>query len=409
MVKRAAMNKVLSKGTKLNILTLAIVMAILSAVGIFIVFRSRAASIFVTACGTSLCLNGKIWHMYGGSIYGYQSDTASRISLATQGKLNTVRITNMLNESSTDLVNAPFDSTKWAKVDAAIAAAGNANLKVILDLSSYRNLYKNNNRNAYTLDWSTFINWVANRTNTVSGVVYKNDPIIAIISVAGEVDPPNASSATGPTSTQQLTDFYTRTIAQVHAADPNHLVSEGGLLQYGWNSGIDWRSIFALPGDDVPAVHVYSAGDENYAPTIAADATSINKPWMIEEFGFDQTTGDSTRASDFQRVYTLATTNNAAGVAYWNIGTEVLGAGGKTSTYDVNTSTPLTLAAVQANAPATSAKLGDITGDGAVDVRDLAILAAHFRQAGGPAGGDLDNSGLIDLGDYSILALRWGT
>ena len=321
-----------------------------SSAGGFVQFK-KASTGFVTVCGTKLCLGGASWTMYGGSIYGYQSDTTGRISLAVQEKLNTVRITNMLNESSTDLTNAPYDATKWAKVDAAIAAAHTAGLKVILDLSSYRNLYKNNGQNPYTLDWQSFVQWVANRTNTVSGLQYKNDPTIAIIAIAGEVDAVNATSATGPTTTQQLIDFYSRTISEVHAADPNHLVSEGGLLQYSWNSGIDWRSIFALSGNNVPAIHVYSSADEAYVPTIASYTASINKPWITEETGFDQTVGDSTRAADFQRVYTLFATNHAAGVAFWNVGTEVIGMNGKTSTYDVNSSTPLTFGVVQSNAP----------------------------------------------------------
>jgi len=50
---------------------------------------------------------------------------------------------------------------------------------------------------------------------------------------------------------------------------------------------------------------------------------------------------------------------------------------------------------------------GDINGDGTVDVKDLAILAAHFRQTGDASQGDLDGSGTIDITDFSILALHW--
>ena len=74
-----------------------------------------------------------------------------------------------------------------------------------------------------------------------------------IISVAGEVEPFTTRSATTPT-TSELTAFYARTIRELHAADPNHLVSAGGLLQPDWPSGIDWWSIFAIPGNDVPAI-----------------------------------------------------------------------------------------------------------------------------------------------------------
>jgi len=52
----------------------------------------------------------------------------------------------------------------------------------------------------------------------------------------------------------------------------------------------------------------------------------------------------------------------------------------------------------------------DFNNDGTVDVRDLTILAAHFRQTSlSQAQGDADGNGTVDIQDYSILALEWGT
>jgi len=51
----------------------------------------------------------------------------------------------------------------------------------------------------------------------------------------------------------------------------------------------------------------------------------------------------------------------------------------------------------------------DINGDGVVDVRDLAILAANFRKTGQNfASGDLNGDGMVDIQDFSLLALNWG-
>ncbi len=48
---------------------------------------------------------------------------------------------------------------------------------------------------------------------------------------------------------------------------------------------------------------------------------------------------------------------------------------------------------------------GDIDGDQAVDVTDLAILAAQWQDAGAA---DLDRSGTVDVSDLAILAAQWG-
>ena len=57
-----------------------------------------------------------------------------------------------------------------------------------------------------------------------------------------------------------------------------------------------------------------------------------------------------------------------------------------------------------------SGKVGDINGDGAVDIKDLTILAANMRKSGQtPAQGDLNGDGTVDINDYAILAIHWGT
>lgn len=54
--------------------------------------------------------------------------------------------------------------------------------------------------------------------------------------------------------------------------------------------------------------------------------------------------------------------------------------------------------------------VGDIDGDGDVDLADLAILAGNYNTAvsGGVADGDLDGDGLVALVDLALLAQNWG-
>jgi hypothetical protein len=39
---------------------------------------------------------------------------------------------------------------------------------------------------AHRADWTQFMTFVANRVNTVSGLKYRNDPTILVVSIAGE-------------------------------------------------------------------------------------------------------------------------------------------------------------------------------------------------------------------------------
>jgi hypothetical protein len=300
----------------------------------------------VTRCGTSLCLGGRTWYLYGASQLGGMDDPQTRASLGASAGLNTLRVVNFLDEEGAPS-SAPYDEARWRRVDGAIAAAGSHGLHVVLDLSTYRNLLWNSGANPYTTDWGSFLAFVANRRNTASGVVYANDPTIAIVAFAGEVEPINTSSNTRGITTGQVTAFFKRAFAEWKALDAHHLTSSGGLLQIDWNSGIDWKAIFDLADSDVCAMHDYSKADQTVTtPAVAAYCGSIGRPWITEEFGWEQSTGDSTRAGLFDAMYGLQRTYHAAGVSNWNLGTQLGG-----STYDFNTGTPKTWDVVTANAP----------------------------------------------------------
>jgi hypothetical protein len=297
----------------------------------------------VSVCGRSLCAGGGGWYLYGASILGGMDDPATAVARAAAAGLNTVRIVNFLDEHGA-LGSAEFSEWHWARLDRVIATAGGAGLKVILDLSTHRNLIANAGRNPYTHDWTSFIQFAANRRNTVTGVRYGDDPTIALIAIAGEVEPLKTPDNTLGITTAQVTSFFQKAFSTWKQHDRLHPVSSGGLLHYGWDSGIDWRAIFAAA--DVCSIHNYSEGDSAATPVVAGYCASLGKPWITEEFGWERGIGDATRAALFQQMYALQANHGSAGVAFWNIG-------GQTSspTFDVNTSTPLTLNVVIGNAP----------------------------------------------------------
>ena len=300
--------------------------------------------------------------MYGSTIYNpgltpYQSgikDPAGTIALAQQAHLNTIRITDFLNvkgDPSTD----PYDPTRWAYVDAMIAAAGAAGLHVDLGLSDYRAMLWNRCVDPYTADWSRFIAWVADRVNTVSHQVYKDDPTIAFVSAAGEPLPVGSHSFTAKTtgapctitySTADLTAFYAAATSEWQQQGGAVLFNTGGLGYLNESgAGIDWRSIFSLSTDAFCDIKTYG-GMQAWAPAAAAYCQSIGKPVVVEEFGWQQGMGDAARAQLFATMLSQLRALRVAGLAFWNLGYQL----GPTS-YEVNPSTPDTFAVVAQNAP----------------------------------------------------------
>lgn len=294
----------------------------------------------VTACGASLCLNGAPWMLSMASVYNGLATPAESVARVRALDLTTVRITDFLDTAGQPS-SAPYDAAAWARVDALIAAAGEAGMHVWLDLSTYRNLLKQSGTNPYTADWTPFLAFVVNRINTVTGVRYGDDPTIAVVGFAGEVDGINGGDNTYRLTTGQLTDFYRNVQQFWHGAAPRQLLTAGGLSHLDWDSGIDWHSIFALPYNSIAAVHAYTAADVDITiPAVAAFAASSGRPWVLEEFGYPATMPDADRARSFTTMFLTAKTHGAAGVGFWNVG------GQTHDTYDVGPQFPLTFAAV---------------------------------------------------------------
>lgn len=73
-----------------------------------------------------------------------------------------------------------------------------------------------------------------------------------------------------------------------------------------------------------------------------------------------------------------------------------------TSRNDYDNYTPESQARIINVAQPVFAKLGDINGDGSVDISDYSILVSQFMQTGAFSA-DLNNDGIVDISDYSLL------
>ncbi|MBV8445218.1 MAG: hypothetical protein JOZ92_04805 [Candidatus Dormibacteraeota bacterium] len=281
---------------------------------------------------------------------------AGTIQLAQDAHLNTIRIINFYSDSADPNVE-PFTESNWVLVDRMIAAAGAAGMHVDLGLGDYRNILWESCVDPYTADWTRFIDFVANRRNTVTGVLYKYDPTIAFVSISGEPlqanrahtgvnatgsPDPRLANCTIQYTTQQLTDFYRAALDEWTATGATVMVNTGGLGYINEpDSGIDWHTIFTLPHDAFCDIKTYG-GMYAFAPTVAAYCRGIGKPMFDEEFGWEQDMGDAQRAAAFAATYQMLRSVGAAGFAFWNLGYQVGG-----TSYEVSPQTPRTFAAVQ--------------------------------------------------------------
>jgi alpha-tubulin suppressor-like RCC1 family protein/endo-1,4-beta-mannosidase len=354
--------------------------------------QTVSASGFVEAAGTGLTLNSQPFKIFGASIYetsnyGHVADASQVYGWAQQAHLNTLRLTDIFNENTTDS-NAPYSETDWDRIDSLIAQASQDNIHVVLDLSSFRNWFVNSHIalngwqtacspnqsrdpvNFATVDpydpsvrpaWTTFMTWVANRTNTVTGIPYRNDPTILVVSIAGEPLGNGSAECGKAASAAELTDFYAWALAEWKSLDANHLRSNGGLT--GTYAGLDGQgnpipsglqidgvAIFQLADNTLPSLHTYPPANtlnDGQTPVLGPVAQAANKPWFAEEFGWQQSYGDDVRAANYQWLYDEGATYGSAGSMFWNLGPEASGDG----TFDVNPSTPLTWATVLRNAP----------------------------------------------------------
>lgn len=316
----------------------------------------QGGAAYVTRSGTDLMYQGTAVSLYGATIYptwvtggqtlhgsawansGFTAYIDQIIPLAVKANLNTVRVTNFLDGVAAGNWS---NSVVWQNIDYLMQQAHARGLWVILDLSAYRNYLITNNLYAYNpSNWTSLLNFVGQRYGTNAAIAY--------YAIAGEVNAVSSdqSDNSSPHSTAELTTFFDTVSRQLHSADGgHHLISTGGLSYLNWNSGIDYQSIYSLADIDLPAVHVYSSGDATVTvPNVSAYCASISKPWFIKEFGEPQSNGDSARATFFNGRFALAHQYNSVGAVFWNFGPEV-----KSSTFDVNQSTPLAWNAIVAN------------------------------------------------------------
>jgi len=367
-------------GVTLVVLTL--VWQSVSPVAVFAHGRSGKNS-FVKRAGSELKLNGKEFRFAGASNYYLMYKSQLMVDdvledAAAQG-FDVMRIWGSLdigdpNDSSTS-IRGPADGVYFQywdpsaglpayndgpdglqRLDYVIAKAGELGLKLVIPFVNnwndfggmdqyvrWRDISDPDNLTWYHDSFYTdpvikqwYMNWIAhllNRTNTYTGIQYKNDPTIMTWELGNE--PRCLSAGAYPRSdnctTQTLISWADEISRYIKSIDRNHLVSVGDEGFYclpnptHWTEncgeGVDTIAFTRLKHIDVMSFHLYpdSWGTDvpwgvEWIKSHFQAARKVGKPAMLGEFGLRD---KSMRNPNYKLWTDTVFKSNGAGALYW--------------------------------------------------------------------------------------------
>ncbi|MFF2371402.1 cellulase family glycosylhydrolase [Agromyces sp. NPDC058110] len=350
--------------------------------------KAKPKNPFVQANGSRLELAGKTYEFAGTNTYylGYKSPAMVDAVLddAKAAGFDVIRTwgsQDYQNPDGTGSVHQNFEGVWYQawdaaagrpvvnggadgleRLDLAVAEAGERGLKLVIPFTNNWNAFGGMDQyvrwagldehadfytDATVRGW--FKDWVGtllNRTNTVTGVAYKDDPTILAWELANE---PRCTSAgvypDGDCDTTTITGWAAEMSAYVKSIDRNHLLSAGDegffcrdeaqwtlTQQYGESGygagfgedcgdGVDTVALASLPAIDLMSMHLYpdhwkvsTDWGTGWIREHAAAAKRIGKPVYLGEFGI---TDQATRMPVyFEWLQTIRQTG-VDGTLYW--------------------------------------------------------------------------------------------
>lgn len=201
--------------------------------------------------------------------------------------------------------------------------------------------------------FKSFMSAVVNRTNTVTGTVYKNDKNILGWELINE--PPIGIGQTKPWI-EEMSDA-------LKAADPHHLVgiALGGVESGGWDPASPaWDELNTSKLDFVD-LHYY-ADPSLYYPSVNASnvaalkarlekAKSLGKPVLLGEFGLTMDHSVAQIEALYETVIDAANVENTPGILPYAWGPPGPNGWGGSGGYDLYSSAPEVCAVVKSRAP----------------------------------------------------------
>ncbi len=360
-----------------------------------------AADTFVTRSGTSFQRNGNSFHAAGANCYyvTYKSHAMVDAVLtdAVNMGLRVVRVWGFLDcgtgdpmastpvlptgekdgvyfqykDSNTNTVQINDGPDGLQRLDYVMAKAAQLGLTVEISLTnnwtdfggmdqyvawyggSYHDEFYTNS--AIVTGYLTYVNHLVNRTNTVNGRKYRDDPAIFAWELANE---PRCTGSTGSLNRvgwtlSTITTWAGAASTYIKSIDPNHLVTVGdeGFFDrsgspdwaYSGEGGVNHDALLALPNIDFGSFHLYP---DNWTKTIAwgtqwivdhcTAAATAGKPTVLGEYGYEVPLH---LEAERMAAYTTwsDTFRNAGGDGLWVwmlAGFDPLGPGGRYEDYD---------------------------------------------------------------------------
>jgi mannan endo-1,4-beta-mannosidase len=320
----------------------------------------RAADGFVRVEGRQFMLNGRPWYVCGtnlwyGAYLGRPANPAGHARLVRELDrlrdlgINNLRVLGAVEECATRsalhpaIQTAPgvYNEDPLQGLDRLIAEAGQREMKLVIFLNNYwdwsggmpQYLAWANGGAAPTLDTTTwpeynrilstfytnaaaqvlyrrYIAMLLERTNTITGRKYRDEPAIMAWELANEPRPGEREGDNDAVFGAFLA-WVESTSAYLHSLDPHHLVTTGSEGNMGClNTDENFRRVHAVPGIDYAVFHLwpnnwgwYKRADfaatigptlekaRDYTARHLAVADALKKPVVLEEFGLDRDAG----------------------------------------------------------------------------------------------------------------------
>jgi len=162
-------------------------------------------------------------------------------------------------------------------------------------------------------DFRHFLDFVVLRTNTVNGILYKNDPAILCWQLGNEFGSyPGDRGLKYDDWSPKILAWSLEMAAYLKRADPNHLIMDAG--------GADRKQLLADPNIDIISDHLYeywsklSGGPSELSPMArrSREECKGKKPLIVDEFGL----------ASVENVHALMDTIREAGISgglMWSI------------------------------------------------------------------------------------------
>jgi chitodextrinase len=340
---------------------------------------ARAADDFVHTQGNTFTLGGNVYRFGAANNYylGYKARSAvdDVLNQAVAMHLTTIRTWAFIDRGSLDgsvgNVDGPGDKDGvyfqyWdpatgkpayndganglQMLDYALSAAKARGIRLIMVLTNnwkdfggmdqYDTWYNLPNHDQFYTDsrtraaYQAWVSHLLNRTNSITGVKYSDDPTVFAWELANEPRCINANKPTSGTCTSSTLVSWADTMSKyIKSIDTHHLVAVGdeGFLNWGrtgdWpyngTDGVDHEALTRLPAVDFGTFHLYPNGwnettdwGTQWIKDHLTAAQAIGKPTLFEEFGF---LDHSTRDSVYQTWTSTVLNGGGAAWMFWMI------------------------------------------------------------------------------------------